>query len=883
MDDDELIKAHLGAKERSYDAALASTEAGRAIAGADTERRARLAANALKLWSAGLGDAGRVASDLLRANGKDWTPERLVDVLDAAAAVHRGHEFFTGYSRFPFKPLISAVEKAAGSGPMPTTFRAALEKWKAAVSPRELTPDEERKMGEAGRIAMDDDNHERLPWSQISDAFATVERLERIRTPLTEERKLIDRLTALLAKSGNAPGESDALIHISTDDAVGAAMAAARVKGGPATGSAWTALLQHSLKLNSVIPNKRWSEEAARLVAQIKADVFTSCVSEWFNLAGKPRQTGVAQFGHAIDDTLLTDGSVQLLKGLAWAVAAAGHAELAPALGNLAEACFHKIPNKGPRNVKVANAAVAALGALASPEAAAQLTRLQLRVKHRSSRAMVEKGFTVASEKSGLSPDELAERSLPTFGLGLVQSGEMGCYAVRGEALGEHTAELFVSDSRSVGLRFYPREKKKGREKQPTGSIPSVIRREHGEALTRLKREIKDASLMLTSQALRLERFFVGERKWPFELWRERYLEHPLVGTLARRLIWRFDDALAIPYRDGFVTADDRKFEPKAGSSVSLWHPIQSPVEVVLGWRQWLERHEVCQPFKQAHREIYALTDAERRTESYSNRFAAHILRQHQFTALCHERGWEYNLQGDFDSANSPTLKLPAHGLRAEFWVEPITDQLTPRGMFLFVTTDQVRFRAARRAGVSIEDEDEAARNGTYEPPRTPKLPEIPAIVFSEVMRDVDFFVGVASVANDPTWHDNAPPFARGRDYWRQFSFGELSETAMTRRALLERLLPRLAASRQFSLERKFLVVRGSLRTYKIHLGSGNVLMEPNDQYLCIVRAPTRAEASGLFLPFEGDSTMALILSKAFLLAGDERITDPSITRQIRS
>src|SRR5262249_15893708 len=154
----------------------------------------------------------------------------------------------------------------------------------------------------------------------------------------------------------------------------------------------------------------------------------------------------------------------------------------------------------------------------------------------------------------------------------------------------------------------------------------------------------------------------------------------------------------------------------------SLWHPIQSPADIVLGWRQWLERHEVCQPFKQAHREIYVLTDAERRTEMYSNRFAAHILRQHQFTALCHERGWEYSLQGDFDSARVPTLKLAAHGLKAEFWVEPIPHPLTPRGMFLFVSTDQVRFGAARRAGVTIAHEDEAARNGTYEPPRTPKL-----------------------------------------------------------------------------------------------------------------------------------------------------------------
>ena len=36
-----------------------------------------------------------------------------------------------------------------------------------------------------------------------------------------------------------------------------------------------------------------------------------------------------------------------------------------------------------------------------------------------------------------------------------------------------------------------------------------------------------------------------------------------------------------------------------------------------------------------------------------------------------------------------------------------------------------------------------------------------------------------------------------------------------------------------------------------------------------------------LFLPFEGDQTLSLILSKAFLLVNDKDITDPSITRQI--
>ncbi|HVT89099.1 MAG TPA: hypothetical protein VHD56_09625 [Tepidisphaeraceae bacterium] len=95
--------------------------------------------------------------------------------------------------------------------------------------------------------------------------------------------------------------------------------------------------------------------------------------------------------------------------------------------------------------------------------------------------------------------------------------------------------------------------------------------------------------------------------------------------------------------------------------------------------------------------------------------------------------------------------------------------------------------------------------------------------------------------------------------------------------------MPRLRIADRCSFSDKFLVLRGSKRTYKIHLGSGNILMEPNDQYLCIV-PDRRVQADGenkLFLPFEGDNTLSIIISKAFLLAEDSKITDATILRQI--
>jgi hypothetical protein len=58
--------------------------------------------------------------------------------------------------------------------------------------------------------------------------------------------------------------------------------------------------------------------------------------------------------------------------------------------------------------------------------------------------------------------------------------------------------------------------------------------------------------------------------------------------------------------------------------------------------------------------------------------------------------------------------------------------------------------------------------------------------------------------------------------------------------------------------------------------------MEPNDQYLCIV--PDRSKpalSSNVFLPFEGDTGLSIILSKAFMLAEDDKIEDGTIVSQI--
>jgi Domain of unknown function (DUF4132) len=292
-------------------------------------------------------------------------------------------------------------------------------------------------------------------------------------------------------------------------------------------------------------------------------------------------------------------------------------------------------------------------------------------------------------------------------------------------------------------------------------------------------------------------------------------------------------------------------------------------------------RHKVVQPFKQAHRELYPLTDAERATGTYSNRFAGHILRQHQSVTLARLRGWRATLRISADVPNDePThLRIPDFDLAAELWTEKAGGddaEFTESLAYVFISTDRVRFRRFLADGNGALGDQVA-------------MDAIPPRIFSEVMRDVDLLVGVASIGNDPSWRDGGADAAHpsqwrrtaALDYWTTHSTAALEVAGESRRQFLAELLPSLAIADRCTLSDRYLTVRGRLRTYRIHLGSGNILME-DDRYLCIVPAAAKQDASAAFLPFEGDRMLSLILSKTVMLAADDKIKDATIVSQLR-
>jgi hypothetical protein len=550
----------------------------------------------------------------------------------------------------------------------------------------------------------------------------------------------------------------------------------------------------------------------------------------------------------------VSDRNGVLLKALMWAASLCEGAGVAGGLATAAEACFSRAGQMALRCSKAGKAALYSLAQLRGVDGLARLQQLRHRVKSPWALEEIAKTAEAAARGRGVSPDELDELAVPDHGLD-------GAGRFRAD-LPPFTAELSITPAGRVELRFAAADGK------TTDTPPAKLKSAHGDAVKHLKRLAADVSASLAAQRERLDRLYLARRTWPLPVWRERYLDHPLLGNLARRLIWTLDDRPALFVDGKPIDLTGKRVATTDATRVALWHPIDSPTADVLAWRELLEKHRVTQPFKQAHREIYPLTDAERRTETYSNRFAAHILRQHQLHSLCQARGWRHDYHGQWDSADAEArLALPQWDhLTTHFWTHPADDgQASPAGVLLHCSSDQVRF---------------TDRGGDLVP-----LERVPPLVFSEVMRDVDLFVGVASIAADPAWQDGGrDDDGRFRAYWQQASFGDLSAPAQTRKAVLERLVPRLKIADRCTFAGHFLVVRGNLRSYKIHLGSANILIEPDDRYLCIVPDYADKSAGGdLFLPFEGDPTLSVIVSKAFLLAADDTITDSTITRQIHS
>jgi len=663
--------------------------------------------------------------------------------------------------------------------------------------------------------------------------------------------KLIEQIDVLLFKGDNENAVKP--VYFLGDDDFAAYANKMLDDLPPAERLDWNKLMELCQKANGSAPSKKFMDEGKSLISGLGEAKFREMVLNWLNFISRLKER-LTNDVYYITHIFVVPVNADCMKGFLWLSTEVADTELLQAIAAVADRAYRKIPGIGQTCTILGNACVYTLFKSPGLEGVSHLSRLRLRVKQAGTQALIEKYIAAAATDRGVSVEAIEDLAVDDFGLA------NGKFTLELEGF---KAEVSIEKVGKVNLVWH---KKDG---STQAADPAIVKEKQAAELKKLKATCKAIEASLSTQRDRFDQRFRSTGKMSWQHFNENYFDHGLVSFISHKLIWHFekeDESFDSIYLDGnWTDHSGKQYHPGESHLVSLWHPVLDTLANVQQWRTFLIEKQLQQPLKQAFREIYLLTDAELNTRTYSNRMAGHILKQHQFNSLAKARGWRYALQGAFDGGVDVPAKLylKENQLVVEYWVDAVNarDEINQTGIFNYISTDQVRFKNSQNVLLNLVD--------------------IPAVIFSEVMRDVDLFVGVASVGNDPTWRDSGglPGY---RDYWNSYSFGDLNEVAKGRKEILERLLPRLKIAKVARIDGKFLVVKGKKRVYKIHIGSTNILMEPNDQYLCIVAdRPGKTSPDNVFLPFEGDNGLSIIISKALLLADDDKITDETITRQI--
>jgi hypothetical protein len=618
----------------------------------------------------------------------------------------------------------------------------------------------------------------------------------------------------------------------------------------------WHALLEHCRTLEPTVPGAAWKARALELIVALGESKVVEAFQRWLGLGPTPGQPKEARCP-------IEDSAYQ--KGVVWCLALRHQPATASAVGDFAIACLRKVPMLGAVSQKVGFACAQALGSMECSEAVSQLTRLRAKVQYSVARRLIEKSLREAAARNDLTVGDLEDLAVPLFLLDAEGTSE--------RTLGDATVTVRLSEAGDVAAAW------RNADGKPLKSAPSHIKKAFPSEVKSVSAFAKELEHVYLAQRSRLESSFAETRTITLAHWRRHFIDHPLLGFMGRRLIWVFSNEHGWErsglYSNGEVRDPHGEvIDPTSATKVRLWHPLSSGRSELQQWRERIFTAAIRQPFRQAFREFYQVTEDERRTTPYSNRFAGILMRQHQFSALCRARGWTYRLMGDgFDGFNVPTKVLAPWNMHVEFYVDlpPNHDAATgdsagaeqsTSGINLFLGSDQVRFYRDRQE-VAVDD--------------------VPAIVYSEVMRDVDLFTTVSAVGQDASWCDQGE---RGTGTLApRPDVDELTAIVALRVDMLSRVLPLTPIADRCRIDKSWLVVRGVLGTYRIQVAWGGVVRETDSGLFQRLNIPHQlledVSADFSVFPIDLDYRTETILRKAYVLANDGQIDSPDLVRQL--
>lgn len=364
--------------------------------------------------------------------------------------------------------------------------------------------------------------------------------------------------------------------------------------------------------------------------------------------------------------------------------------------------------------------ALALNGSLKALRAVEEFSR-KYKNKNRNVGAAALSAFGLAAEEQGITPFELGDKIIPDFGFEGIYKHFM---------IKEASYRAFIDND--FKIKFFDEENK------VLKTLPKGASAELKEEFKELGKEVRD---IVRSQSNRMEYYLVTQRRWSVDKWTSFFMQNPIMFVYALKIIWGLYDekgTLTKTFRAmEDLTLSDIDFEEMdldevENQTIGMVHPLSLSEEDKQKWVQYLEDDSVELVFPQLNRPVVKVEDVDKEVKFY-DKFNGKKVEGLAFKGQMDKLGWQKGSVVDGGMVSSYRKSFTSLGMDAVIETEGIYmgwDDYDPElGRLYFVRTGSIK------TGSYTYDEPSNSEDA-----RLFKLGDVPAIIFSEVMADLQRF-----------------------------------------------------------------------------------------------------------------------------------------------
>ena len=360
-------------------------------------------------------------------------------------------------------------------------------------------------------------------------------------------------------------------------------------------------------------------------------------------------------------------------------------------------------------------------------------------------------------------------------------------------------------------------------------SLPTKLKKDkYIEAIKEVHKNLKEQ--YRRSRKMLEEAMEDGTEFYGYEI--ENLMTNPVIAPILKSLIFKMGNDLGYYVDKKLKSAKKKSVTVKDDSLLKIAHcfDLFESGEWATYQKDIFDR-ELKQPFKQVFRELYVKTVDEKGRDK-SLRYAGHQVQPAKTVALLKTRRWIIDGQ---------------EGLEKVYYKKNIIAKI-------FALADW--FSPADIEAPTLEEVQFFDRK-TFKPIL---IDDVPDLIFTEVMRDLDLVVSVAHIGDvDP----------------------EASHSTIEMRKAIIEFNCKLFKLKNVTFTENHALIKGERAEYSIHLGSGLIHQKAGS---AINVLPVHSQHRGrVFLPFiDDDPKTAEIMAKVLLFAQDDKIKDVFILEQIK-